>query len=96
MYDQIRNKKGEKLYILTSVSTNDIVPLSVVDTWEKCLKKLGEATTEINTDSFFAQLIHKEIDEENHKAKASMRCNRKGWGSDYFKYYTIEPIYTTN
>lgn len=39
MYDQIRNKKGEKLYILTSVSTNDIVPLSVVDTWEKCQKK---------------------------------------------------------
>lgn len=96
MYDQIRNKKGEKLYILTSVSTNNIIPLIVVDTWEKCLKKLGEATTEINTDSFFAQLIHKEINEENHKAKASLRCNRKGWGSDFFKNYTIEPIYTTN
>lgn len=64
MYDQIRNKKGEKLYILTSVSTNDIVPFSVVDTWEKCLKKLGEATTELDTNSFFAQLIHKEIDEK--------------------------------
>lgn len=96
MYDQIRNKKGEKLYILTSVSTNSIKPLIVVDTWERCLKKLREATTELNTDSFFAQLIHKEIDEENHRAEASMRCNRKGWGSDFFKYYTIEPIYTTN
>nr|UVX92687.1 MAG: hypothetical protein [Bacteriophage sp.] len=43
---------------------------------------------------FFAQLIHKDIDEEYHKAEASVRCNRKGWGSDYFKYITIEPLYT--
>lgn len=26
MFDQIKNRKGEKLYILTVVSTNDIMP----------------------------------------------------------------------
>ena len=51
-------------------------------------------TTEVNDDRFFAQLIHKEINEEFHKAEASMRCNRKGWGNDFFKYITIEPLYT--
>ena len=32
MFDQIINKKGENLYILTSVSTNDIEPYITVDT----------------------------------------------------------------
>lgn len=51
-------------------------------------------TTEIDNDIFFAQLIHKSINEEYHSAEASMRCNKIGWGSDYFKYITIEPLYT--
>ena len=38
--------------------------------------------------------IHKKINEERHLAEASVRCNRKGLGSDYFKYITIEPLYT--
>lgn len=51
-------------------------------------------TVETDNDRFFAQLIHKEVDEEFHKAEASIRCNKKGWGSDFFKYITIEPLYT--
>lgn len=35
-----------------------------------------------------------QVDEISHTAEASMRCNRKGWGSDFFKYITIEPLYT--
>ena len=94
MYGQIRNKKGEELYILTSVSTNDIRPYVTVNTWAKCKETLEQKTTEVNNDIFFAQLIHKEINEERHTAEASVRCNRKGWGSDYFQYITIEPLYT--
>lgn len=94
MYRQITNEKGEKLYILTDVSTNDIKPYIKVDTWTKCKEQLEYITTEQDSISFFAQLIHKEVDEEFHEAEASMRCNRKGWGSDYFKYITIEPLYT--
>ena len=94
MFGQITNKKGENLYILTSVSTNDIKPYITVDIWEKCKETLEQMTTEVNDDRFFAQLIHKEINEEFHKAEVSMRCNRKGWGNDFFKYITIEPLYT--
>lgn len=35
MYSQITNRKGEKLYILTVVYTNDIKPYIKVNTWEK-------------------------------------------------------------
>ena len=94
MYEQITNKKGEKLYILTVISTNDIRPYIKVSTWEKCKELFSQMIKEQDDDIFFAQLIHKEVDEEFHKAKASMRCNRKGWGSDYFKYITIKPLYT--
>lgn len=94
MYSHIRNKKGEKLYILTVVSTNDIKPYIIVNTWENCIARLNYLTVEIDNDRFFDQLIHKSIDEEFHNAEASMRCNRKGWGSEFFEYITIEPLYT--
>lgn len=94
MFGQITNKKEENLYILTSVSTNDIKPYITVDTWAKCKETLESMTTEINDDRFFAQLIHKRISRERHTAEASMRCNKKGWGSDFFKYITIKPLYT--
>lgn len=94
MYEQITNKKGEKLYILTAVSTNDIKPYITVNTWEKCKEQLERMTVETDNDMFFAQLIHKKVNEEFHKAEASIRRNRKGWDSDFFKYITIKPLYT--
>lgn len=93
MYGQIKNKKGEDLYILTSVSTNGIKPYIKIDTWAKCKEELERITKEKDGVIFFAKLIHKEVDEEFHKAEASMKCKRKGYGSYYFKYITIEPLY---
>ena len=49
---------------------------------------------EMDNDNFFAQVVHKKIDEETHTAEASMRRNTKGWGCDYFNYITINPLYT--
>lgn len=94
MFDQIRNRKEEKLYILTIVSTNNIMPNIIVDTWEECKKILERCCQGANNDELFSQLIHKEIDEESYKAEASMRCNQKGWGNDFFRYITIKPLYT--
>ena len=94
MYSHIRNKKGEELYILTVVPTNDIKPYIIVNTWENCVARLNHLTIETDNDKVFAQLIHKEVDEINHTAEASMRCNRNGWGSDFFEYITIESLYT--
>lgn len=92
MFDQIKNRQGEKLYIITIVSSNDIKPLIKVDTWEECLKTFKSVTEEVNNDNFLVQLIHKELTEVT--AEASIRCNKKGWGNDYFRYITIEPLYT--
>ena len=94
MFNQIENRQGDKLYIFTISNTNSIKPYTYVNTWEECLKKFKEATKEMDNNNFFAQLVHKEIDEEAHEAKASMRRNKKGWGYDYFNYITIYPLYT--
>lgn len=94
MFDQIINKKGEKLYILTTVFTNEIKPFIVVDTWAKCKERLEGMTKEKDNPAFFIQLIHKNINEEKYLADASVRCTRKGLGNDFFKYITIEPLYT--
>mgnify|MGYP004524937357 FL=1 len=94
MLRTIKNTEEEDLYIITVVSTNDIQPHVIASTWEGCIKRLGQLTLEADNDRFFAQLIHKEINKDCHRAEASMRCNKKGWGSDYFQYITIEPLYT--
>lgn len=94
MHGQITNKKGEKLYILTIANTNSIKPYIHVNTWEECLKKFEMATKELDNDSFFAQIIHKNISEEDHTAEAEMRRNNKGFGCDYFNYITINSLYT--
>ncbi len=94
MLRTIKNTKEEDLYIITVVSTNDIQPHVIASTWEGCIKRLEQLTLEADNDRFFAQLIHKEINKDCHRAEASMRCNKKGWGSDYFQYITIEPLYT--
>lgn len=84
MYSQIKNTKGEKLYIFTISNTNSIKPYTYVNTWEECLKKFKECTKECDNDSFFAQIIHKNISEKTHTAEASMRRNNRGWGCDFF------------
>ena len=55
MFGQITNKKGENLYILTSMSTNDIKPFITVDTWAKCKEQLEQMTVETDND---LSLIH--------------------------------------
>ena len=94
MYSQIKNTKGEDIYIIIVISTNDIQPLIIANTWEECIKKLEQLTLEVDNDRVFAQLIYKEINKNCHRAKAFMRCNKKSCGSNYFQYITIEPLYT--
>lgn len=91
MFEQLKNSNNEKLFILVVNSTNNIKPFIKVSTWEACLKIFNYKTRETDNDQMFVQLIHKEIDEMS--AQASTRCNKKGWGVDYFEYLTIEPLY---
>lgn len=93
MFSQLKNSKGDLFYIFIKVDTNSIKPYTKVCTWKDALSFLNEFTTEADNEKFFAQLISKEINDELHMAKASMRCNNKGWGYDFFRYITIEPLY---
>ena len=93
MFTQLKNSKGDLFYIFIKVDTNSIKPYTKVCTWNDALSSLDSLTTEVDNKTFFAQLINKEINEEFHRAEASMRCNKKGWGADYFSYITIEPLY---
>ena len=71
-----------------------IRPSITVGTWTECKERLESIVKEVDNSKFSFKPIYKKIDEENHTAEASVRCNKKGWGSDYFKYITIEPLYT--
>ena len=93
MFEQLKNSKGEKLYLFVKISTNNIKPYTKVCTWERSLENLNSFTTEVDNETLFSQLIHKEINTEFYRAEASMRQNFKGFGSDFFTYITIEPIY---
>lgn len=89
----LKNSKGENLYLFVKINTNNIEPYTKVCTWEQALESLNSFTIEADNESLFAQLIHKEIDAENHTAEAFMRQNYKGFGSVFFTYITIKPIY---
>lgn len=91
MYNIARNKNGETLYIFVDVTTNSIKPNTYVSTWENVIKRFNILTRENNDNNYLVQLIHKVINERS--AEASMRCNKKGWGYDYFRYITIEALY---
>ena len=40
MFDQIKNRKEEKLYILTIANTNSIKPYTNVNTWGRVFKEV--------------------------------------------------------
>lgn len=47
MYSQIKNTKGENLYIITIVYTNNIQPNVIAGTWEGGIKKLIKTVIEL-------------------------------------------------
>lgn len=49
MFGQIKNRKGEDLYIITVVSTNNIQPNVIASTWEGCIKRLEQITQEADS-----------------------------------------------
>lgn len=91
MFDVAKNKEGRDLFILVDNRTDSIKPGTYVSTWENCIERFNMLTEENDDANYFAQLIHKVISESG--AEASMRCNKRGYGCDYFRYITIEPLY---
>ena len=91
MYDIAKSKNDEDLYLLVDVKTNSIKPYTYISTWGKVMDKFETLTEENDDTNYFAQIVHKIISKTG--AEASMRCNKRGYGCDYFRYITVEPLY---
>ena len=88
----VTNSKGEALYVMVISDTNDATnPHVSLKTWDNVVKYFNELVVDLDTDSWYVKVINRNIDTENHTAHASMVCNHKGWGGDFFRVVTIKP-----
>lgn len=98
MYNQLKNNKGELLYIITLNKIGEASPMVRIKTWEQALECLNAWTTVPSLNKIMhRQLIFKDIvDDKIHvrSAKAAMRETLDGQYADVFSYITIEPAYT--
>lgn len=89
---QLTNQKGEKLYLLTIVKTNEItVPSTSIVTWEKGVKRFQTFTRE-QEDDFCSKKIVK-LQKSEQRLYAIMITNRRGWTTDYFEIFSLQPAY---
>lgn len=89
---QLNNQKGEKLYLLTIVKTNEVtMPFTSLVTWDEGMKRFQTFTREQDDDNWSRKII-KSQKRESH-LYASMVTNQKGWGPDYFEIFSLQPAY---
>jgi hypothetical protein len=89
---QLTNQKGEKLYLLTIVKTNEVTsPFTSLVTWEKAQKRFANFTEEREDDSWSKKIV--KLQKTESRLYAVMITNQKGWGSDYFEIFSLEPAY---
>lgn len=88
---QLKNRKGEDLYILTITKSNDFSnPYIGIDTWEKVTKSFDDLIQEVDDDNWLVKQVKVSKSDEYHRWEATLLCNHKGWGSDFFKVVKIE------
>lgn len=89
---QLTNKKGEKLYLLTIVKTNEItVPSTSLVTWEEAQKRFSNFTREQDDDSCSKKIV--KLQKSESRLYAVMITNRRGWTTDYFEIFNLQPAY---
>ena len=89
---QLNNQKGEKLYLLTIVKTNEItMPFTSLVTWDEGMERFQTFTREQEDDNWSRKLIKWQKTES--RLYASMITNQKGWGPDYFEIFSLQPAY---
>lgn len=87
---QLKNQKGEKLYLLTIVKTNEVTsPFTSLVTWEKAQERFANFTEEREDDSWSRKIV--KLEESELRLHAIMITNHKGWGSDYFEIFDLQP-----
>lgn len=89
---QLTNQKGEKLYLLTIVKTNEVTsPSAYLVTWDEGQKRFCKFTKEQEDDSWSKKIV--KLEESELRLHAIMITNHKGWGSDYFEIFNLQPAY---
>lgn len=89
---QLNNQKGEKLYLLTIVKTNEVtMPFTNLVTWDEGIKRFQIFTREQEDDNWSKKVVKSQKTES--RLYAVMITNQKGWGPDYFEIFSLEPAY---
>lgn len=92
---QLQNKKGEDLYLLVITESKEFNRPSIrVNTWEKVTKDFEDFIKEVDNESWLIKQVKVERNPEYHRMEATLLCNHKGWGSDFFRVITIESAYS--
>jgi hypothetical protein len=92
---QLKNRKGEDLYILTITKSNDFSsPYISIDTWEKVTKSFDDLIQEVDDANWLVKQVKVSKSDEYHCWEATLLCNHKGWGSDFFKVVKIDTAYS--
>lgn len=87
---QLTNQKGEKLYLLTIVKTNEItVPFTSLVTWEEGQRRFSNFTREQEDDSCSKKTV--KLQKSEQRLHAVMITNRRGWTTDYFEIFNLQP-----
>jgi hypothetical protein len=89
---QLNNQKGEKLYLLTIVKTNEITsPTTNLVTWEAGQRRFSHFTEERDDESYSKKAV--KIQKTESRLYAVMLTNQKGWGPDYFEIFSLQPAF---
>lgn len=87
---KLTNQKGEKLYLLTIVKTNEItVPFTSLVTWEEGQRRFSNFTREQEDDSCSKKTV--KLQKSESRLYAVMITNRRGWSTDYFEIFNLQP-----
>lgn len=93
MFDHIKNKKGEPLFLLVITESRVQQPFIRVCTWEKAQDIFINTTTEVDNENWIIRQL--KMERKDNWLKATLLCNHKCWGRDYFKFVCVEPLTDT-
>lgn len=84
---QVKNYKGENLFMVIINHSNDIRPFVSLKTWEEAETMFNQYLVEEDSESFFNKVV--KVEKTNNRMSAITVSNKKGWGSDYTTYIEV-------
>ena len=92
---QLQNKKGEDLYLLVITESKEFnAPHIRINTWENVTKSFEDLIKEVDNEDWLIKQVKVERNPEYHRMEATLLCNHRGWGHDFFRVITIDSAYS--